>query len=111
MVSVFLLKTTSSSPFELAVSVVSSSTTMAIAQCTDNRCATLAFSQGIAKVSISLSFMMWLMKEVPKMAGIHFCKFKLIQDNQSYLVLIIALDSIYLNPDNNIAQGLSIGIP
>ena len=32
-----------------------------------------------------------------------FCEFQLIQDKQGYLVLIIALDSIYLNPGNNIA--------
>ena len=79
---------------------------MAAAQCTDNRCATLAFTHGIAKASISLSFMtfmMWLIVVVPKIRGNPFCKLQFIWDYQGYLVFIIALDSIHLNPDNNIA--------
>ena len=80
---------------------------------TDKRWATLAFAQGIAKASISLSFitlMMQLMVGVPKLIGILSAKLDKSRITRGYLVFIIALDSIYLNPDNNVAQRLSVGI-
>ena len=60
IVSIFFVKTTSSYLFKLALYAVLSTTTVAAAVHTDNRCATLAFPQGIAKASISLSFMMFM---------------------------------------------------
>ena len=72
----------------------------------DNRCATLAFIHGITKTSIFL-----LLHDIHGAAyswGSHdkwdsFCKLLFIKDNQGYLVLVIALDSIYMNLDNNVA--------
>ena len=79
---------------------------MAAALHTDKRWATLAFAQGVTKMTISLSFvtfMMQLMVGVHKIMGILSTKFDKSSDYQGYLVFIVALDCIHLNPDNDIA--------
>ena len=79
---------------------------MVVALHTDSRCTTLALAQGIPKASISLSFHNIHNAAYgggPQDSRDLFGKFQLIWDYQGYLVLNIALDSIYLNPDNNIA--------
>ena len=71
------------------------------------------FAQGIAKALISVSFitlMMWLMVVVPRMTGIPAAKLDKSGIYQGYLVFIISLHSIYLNPNDNIAQRSSVGV-
>ena len=106
IVSVFLVKTTSSYLIGSALFKVWSSTTVATALCMDNGCMTLAFAHGIAKASISLSFMTFNYTSYSggsQNNGDLFHKLKFIWDDQGYLVFIIALNSIHLNLENNIA--------
>ena len=53
---------------------------------------------------------MQLMVGVPKVTGILATKLDKSQDCQGYLVFIIALNSVYLNPDDNIAKRSHVGI-
>ena len=53
---------------------------------------------------------MQLIVEVPRITGTHATKFD-IWEYQGYLVLIIALDSIHLNPYDDIAKRLGQHIP
>ena len=74
----FLMKMTLLYPSGAAPSKVWSSNTVAAAWCMDNRCTTLAFTHGIAKASISLSFMTFMMQlivGVPKIMGSHSTNF------------------------------------
>ena len=96
--------TTSLYPFRFTLSTVSLSTTVAAALHTDNRCATLAFAQGVTKASISLFHNIYnaAYSGGSQINGDPFHKFWYIQDYQGYLVFIIAWDSFHLNLDNNI---------
>ena len=72
MVSVFLVKTISSYPPKFEFPAVWSSSTMAAALCMDRSCVTQAFTQGVARASISFSlitFMTCLIIGVPKITG------------------------------------------
>ena len=65
------------------------------------------FTHGIARASISVSFitlMTWLIVGIPKITGTHTAKIGQIQDYQHYLVLTIALDTLYLNLYDYIAH-------
>ena len=77
-VSVFFVTTTLSYSSKLGSSMVWSSAIVAALLHIDKRWATLAFAQGTAKASISLSFMtfkMQLIVGVPKIMGILSTKF------------------------------------
>ena len=69
------------------------------------RCAALAFAHGMARASISASFITFTtrpMVGVPRMMGTLFAKWEKSWDDQGYLIFIIALNSVHLNLDYHI---------
>ena len=63
-------------------------------------------TQGVASVSISLSFMTFMMLPIMGSSNDHWdssCKIGQVWDNEGYLILIVALNSIYLNPYDDVA--------
>ena len=113
MVSAFLVMTTSLYPLKLDFPVTWLSSTVAVALCTDRRWATQAFTDGIARASISISFITfttWLIVGVPQIIGICAAKIQQVQDYQGYLVLVVALGSFHLNQNDDVAKGSGVGI-
>ena len=65
------------------------------------RCAALAFTHGIAKASISTSFITFMtcpMVGIPKMMGTLTMNLEKVWDDQGYLIFVITLNSVHLNP-------------
>ena len=78
MVYVFLVMTTSLYSHGLDFTAAWLSSTVAVALHTDRRWATWVFAHGIARASVSISFITlttWLIMGVPRMTGTHATKF------------------------------------
>ena len=58
-------------------------------------------------LTLFITFMMWPIVGVPRITGTQAMKLDKSGDNEGYLILIIALGSIYLNSYNDIANWLS----
>ena len=88
--------------------------TILYCSCSPSNCKKISHSgiyPGITKACISFFLIMFttlLIVGVPKIMGTCAAKFEVWQiwDCQSYLILIIALDSIHLNPYDNVAYQL-----